>query len=203
MLDPRKPREYYTATIAFSWGNFIKRTGELLEIYSYCMSTIFKSSITILPFRPVRKYFFYLQSTKTPFTWSGGPRLSGVGFFCFVSLRAWKQKKPTPLDRGPRLHVNMRLEDLPGDWCLRKRKVLPYPLLLLLGPFYGDILEMSFRKKNSTKPAWSQTVTGFVQNIPTIFERLFKDQVDFEGPSTKEYNQFTDLQKCTFPCSLF
>ena len=43
---------------------------------------------------------------KTLFTWSGGPRSSGVGFFCFVSLRAWKQKKPTPLDRGPPLHVN-------------------------------------------------------------------------------------------------
>ena len=44
--------------------------------------------------------------TKTLFTWSGGPRSSGVGFFCFVSPRAWKQKKPTPLDRGPPLHVN-------------------------------------------------------------------------------------------------
>ena len=35
------------------------------------------------------------------FTWSGGPRSSGVVFFCFVPPRAWKQKKPTPLDRGP------------------------------------------------------------------------------------------------------
>ena len=43
---------------------------------------------------------------KTLFTWSGGPRPSGVSFFCFVSRRAWKQKKPTPLDRGPPLHVN-------------------------------------------------------------------------------------------------
>ena len=43
---------------------------------------------------------------ETLFTWSGGPRSSGVGFFCFVSPRAWKQKKPTPLDRGPPLHVN-------------------------------------------------------------------------------------------------
>ena len=33
---------------------------------------------------------------KTLFTWSGGPRSSGVSFFCFV----------TPLDRGPPLHVN-------------------------------------------------------------------------------------------------
>ena len=44
--------------------------------------------------------------SKTLFTWSGGPQSSGVGFFCFVSPRAWKQKKPTPLDRGPPLHVN-------------------------------------------------------------------------------------------------
>ena len=43
---------------------------------------------------------------KTLFTWSGGPRSSGVSFFCFVSSRAWKQKKPTPLNRGPPLHVN-------------------------------------------------------------------------------------------------
>ena len=40
------------------------------------------------------------------FTWSGGPRSSGVGFFCFHSLGDAKQKKPTPLDRGPPLHVN-------------------------------------------------------------------------------------------------
>ena len=43
---------------------------------------------------------------KTLFTWSGGPRSSGVGFFCFHALRDTKQKKPTPLDRGPPLHVN-------------------------------------------------------------------------------------------------
>ena len=47
---------------------------------------------------------------KTLFTWSGGPRSSGVGFFCFVSSRASKQKMPTPLDRGPPLHVNKPLE---------------------------------------------------------------------------------------------
>ena len=48
---------------------------------------------------------------KTLFTWSGGPRSGGVGFFCFVSPRAWKQKKPTPLDRGPPLHVNRVWKD--------------------------------------------------------------------------------------------
>ena len=43
---------------------------------------------------------------KTLFTWNGGPRSSGISYFCFVSPRAWKQKKLTPLDRGPPLHVN-------------------------------------------------------------------------------------------------
>ena len=44
--------------------------------------------------------------SKGLFTWSGGPRSSGVGFFCFHALGDTKQKKPTPLDRGPLLHVN-------------------------------------------------------------------------------------------------
>ena len=34
------------------------------------------------------------------FTWSGGPRSSGVGFFCFVSPRAWKQNKTNPTRPG-------------------------------------------------------------------------------------------------------
>ena len=42
---------------------------------------------------------------KTLFTWSGGPRSSGVGFFCFHALGDTKQKKPTPLDRVPPLRV--------------------------------------------------------------------------------------------------
>ena len=44
--------------------------------------------------------------SKGLFTWSGGPRSSGFGFFRFHSLGDTKQKKPTPLNRGPRLHVN-------------------------------------------------------------------------------------------------
>ena len=36
---------------------------------------------------------------KGLFTWSGGPRSSGVGFFCFHALGDTKQKKLTPLDR--------------------------------------------------------------------------------------------------------
>ena len=45
---------------------------------------------------------------KGLFTWSGGPRSGGVGFFCFHfhALADTKQKKPTPLDRGPPLHVS-------------------------------------------------------------------------------------------------
>ena len=43
---------------------------------------------------------------KGLFTWSGEPRSSGVGFFCFRALGDTKQKKPTPLDLGPPLHVN-------------------------------------------------------------------------------------------------
>ena len=44
--------------------------------------------------------------TQGLFTWSEGPRSSGVSFFCFHALGDTKQKKLTPLDRGPPLHVN-------------------------------------------------------------------------------------------------
>ena len=50
------------------------------------------------------------------FTWSGGLRSSGVGFFCFHALADTKQKKPTPLDRGPPLHVNRPLEIADISW---------------------------------------------------------------------------------------
>ena len=43
---------------------------------------------------------------KGLFTWSEGARSSGVDFFCFHALEDTKQKKLTPLDRGPPLHVN-------------------------------------------------------------------------------------------------
>ena len=48
----------------------------------------------------------FCEYTKTLFTWSGGPQSSGVSFFCFHALGDTKQKKLTPLDRGPPLHVN-------------------------------------------------------------------------------------------------
>ena len=54
---------------------------------------------------------FLAKSNKTLFTWSGGPRSSGVGFFCFHALGDTKQKKLTPLDLGPPLYVNRVLLD--------------------------------------------------------------------------------------------
>ena len=51
---------------------------------------------------------------KGLFTWSGGSRSSGVGFFCFHALGYTKQKRPTPLDRGPPLHVNRVLDEYVG-----------------------------------------------------------------------------------------
>ena len=53
------------------------------------------------------------MTTEGLFTWSGGPRSSGVGVFCFHALGDAKQKKPTPLDGGPPLHVN-RVLVVPG-----------------------------------------------------------------------------------------
>ena len=47
-----------------------------------------------------------VEVTKGLFTWSGGPRSSGVAFFWFHALEDTKQKKPSPLDWGPPLHVN-------------------------------------------------------------------------------------------------
>ena len=48
----------------------------------------------------------FVADYKGLFTWSGGPRSSGVRFFCLHVLGDTKQKKPTPRDRGPPLHVN-------------------------------------------------------------------------------------------------
>ena len=56
--------------------------------------------------------FVQFREFKILFTWSGEPRSRGVSFFCFVSPRAWKQRKLTPLDRGPPLHVNKPLNSL-------------------------------------------------------------------------------------------
>ena len=49
---------------------------------------------------------YVLKGLLRPVYIEWGPRSSGVGFFCFHALGDTKQKKPTPLDRGPPLHVN-------------------------------------------------------------------------------------------------
>ena len=54
----------------------------------------------------VRCLYDEKTASKGLFTWSGGARSSGVGFFCFHALGDTKQKKLTPLDRGPPLHLN-------------------------------------------------------------------------------------------------
>ena len=80
-----------------------------------CSYTIVAPSKTILDFRSKwPKTVFKTKMAQKPyqflskglFTWSGGPRSSGVGIFCFHALEDTKQKKPTLLDRGPPLHVN-------------------------------------------------------------------------------------------------
>ena len=53
---------------------------------------------------------YFKNELRACLHWGGGPRSSGVGFFCFHALRGTKQKKTTPLDRGPPLHVNRVLD---------------------------------------------------------------------------------------------
>ena len=43
----------------------------------------------------IARHMMAISTSKTLFTWSGGPRSSGVGFFCFHALRDTKQKKLT------------------------------------------------------------------------------------------------------------
>ena len=62
MLDPRKSGWFCNDHI-FVW-KLLKRTGELLGIYSYCMSTISKAQLQFSAFDRPGKYFFHLQSTK-------------------------------------------------------------------------------------------------------------------------------------------
>ena len=47
-----------------------------------------------------------LNSLRARLHGVGDPGPVGFGFFCFHALGDTKQKKPTPLDRGPPLHVN-------------------------------------------------------------------------------------------------
>ena len=86
-------QRFFCSVIAEAWRNN-NVGGKLIEISKDCQSL--NQSSTPL---------FECQ-TKGLFTWSGGPRSSEVGFFCFHALGDTKQKKPTPLNRGPPLHVN-------------------------------------------------------------------------------------------------
>ena len=54
------------------------------SIYSMFLSELSRIFVRC----PVREHFAFLHTfvlIKTLFTWSGGPRSSGVSFFCFVS----------------------------------------------------------------------------------------------------------------------
>ena len=72
----------------------------------YLFRKVKQQLCTCLALFLVHFFAITLHDTKGLFTWSGGPRSSGVGFFCFHALGDTKQKKLTPLDRGPPLHVN-------------------------------------------------------------------------------------------------
>ena len=66
----------------------------------------FAVSLNLALGKPGEYAWDFYKLPKGLFTWSGGPRSSGVGFFCFHALEDTKQKKPTSLDRGSPLHVN-------------------------------------------------------------------------------------------------
>ena len=81
------------------------------EVYSILLSVVGRCTFKNRQKKKLLRTFVNLHDgnlfpVKGLFTWSGGPRSSGVGFFCFHALEDTKQKKPTPLDRGPPLHVN-------------------------------------------------------------------------------------------------
>ena len=74
---------------------------------------------------------------KGLFTWIGGPRSSGVGFFCFHALGNTKQKKLTPIDRGPPLHVNRVLE-----WNKLPREIVLFSSLAALKNAIDNISDL-------------------------------------------------------------
>ena len=88
-----------------------------------------------------------LLKTKGLFTWSGEPRSSGVGFFCFHALGDTKQKKPTLLDRGPPHHVN--------------RPLGIQNLLKLIINYCNCLLKKTFSPCNNTLIFWINTHTSF------------------------------------------
>ena len=44
----------------------------------------------------IARHMMAISTSKTLFTWSGGPRSSGVSFFCFVSPQSVKTKETNP-----------------------------------------------------------------------------------------------------------
>ena len=92
-----------------------RRQRNVQKAWCTCKDVVLLISVLVLPFSlpspPSLSTSFKfckmsIQSIKGLFTWSGGPRSSGVSFFCFHALGDTKQKKLTPLHRGPPLHVN-------------------------------------------------------------------------------------------------
>ena len=92
-----------------------RRQRNVQKAWCTCKDVVLLISVLVLPLSlpsppPLSTIFKFckmsIQSIKGLFTWSGAPRSSGVSFFCFHALVDTKQKKLTPLDRGPPLHVN-------------------------------------------------------------------------------------------------
>ena len=78
---------------------WLRMTSEFLHLLSHLLRLERGcSGFSFFPFNPL--------NPKGLFTWSGGPRSSGVGFFCFHPLGDTKQKKPTPPDRGEQHQIS-------------------------------------------------------------------------------------------------
>ena len=145
---------------------------------------------------------YFRVPSKTLFTWRGGPRSSGVGFFCFVSLIAWKQKKPTPLDRGPPLHINrplVSLIDLEGTLKFARRN---------LGHAWHNICrnrlqnELVFRVWFTLQPnpCWKvKRVLYYVQTtirITTIYRQWANDKVRKDTNTSYEWLKKLFNRRC-------
>ena len=125
------PRLTPKKTISITWSIFwpsIKSWISWFVRFWYGLNTInivfFRLNESLLTLNKIDMQHMQF-TTKTLFTWSGGPRSSGVGFFCFHALADTKQKKPTPLDRVPQLHVNRPLLTLKYNWHMRYFKNTP------------------------------------------------------------------------------
>ena len=99
---------------SYQWKRCPKNEFASLKLYRVYLDPFNLSDVDDYSWSGVLKDFIQVEIEKGKFvvlckglfTWSGGPRSSGVGFFCFHALGDTKQKKPTPLDWGPPLHVN-------------------------------------------------------------------------------------------------